>query len=399
MFERKSGRGDLRKLRYIAIDEFQDFSELFHRFVVAVRQQNPRVEFFCVGDDWQAINGFAGSDLKFFRNFASYFGEAHSFQISTNYRSPKSIVGVGNALMAGLGRPAVAYKTLPGQILLSDLAEFVPSLLEKQRHSGDVITPIVLRLVSKALTDNIDVVLLCRQNRLPWFVDYGKQGSNPLRSLERYQDMIRDYFPPEVRERITVSTVHKYKGREERMVIVLDAVARRYPLVHPDWIFSRILGESPEKIVEEERRLFYVALTRAEEHLVVVTERGSNSPFLNDIQHTMTLPKIDWDSFPVPGEKTRLVVKVGNQEFRGSAPTIAVRELLQAEGYRWQTTRWQGWAKSFPAAEFSVEILKTETWSATADGIEVRIFDDRDTLVARYIIDDGRWSKLQNSIS
>ncbi len=396
LFERKLGRGDVRKLRYVFIDEFQDFSELFHRLVSAMQRQNPHVEFFCVGDDWQGINGFAGSDPKFFRDFGDYFGASRRLSISTNYRSPRSIVGVGNALMAGRGAPAVARKPSSGQVLLSDLAEFEPSLLEKQRHSGDVITPIVLRLASKALEDGLDVVLLCRRNRLPWFVDDGGRGGAPHRNLERYLDIIRAYFPRRVRGRITISTVHKYKGREKPVVIVLDAVARSYPLLHPDWIFSRILGESLQKMVEEERRLLYVALTRAAERLVVVTERGSNSPFLNDIQRRMTLPKIDWATFPPVGGKTaRLVVKVGNQEFRGSAPTFAVRDVLRAEGYQWQTTGWKGWAKSFPAAGFSVGVLKAEKWAATADGIEVRVFNDYDTLVARYIVDGGRWNELE----
>lgn len=89
-----------------------------------------------------------------------------------------------------------------------------------------------------------------------------------------------------------------------------------------------------------------------------------------------------------------MVVKVGNQESRGSAPTFAVRDVLRAEGYQWQTTRWKGWAKSFPAAGFSVGVLKAERWATTADGIEVRIFNDRDTLVARYIVDGGQWDEL-----
>ncbi len=63
VFRRKTGTGDLKRLRYVFIDEYQDFSKLFHDLIQAVREQNPQAYFFCVGDDWQAINGFAGSDL------------------------------------------------------------------------------------------------------------------------------------------------------------------------------------------------------------------------------------------------------------------------------------------------------------------------------------------------
>ena len=59
-FSRKAGDGDLRRLRFLFIDEFQDFSELFHRLVEAIRAVNPGAQIFCVGDDWQAINRFSG---------------------------------------------------------------------------------------------------------------------------------------------------------------------------------------------------------------------------------------------------------------------------------------------------------------------------------------------------
>ena len=87
-----------------------------------------------------------------------------------------------------------------------------------------------------------------------------------------------------MKERISISTAHKYKGLEKPMVIVLDAVARSYPLIHPDWAFSRVLGDSPEKITKEERRLFYVALTRAIEKLVIITDGRSKSPFLEELE-------------------------------------------------------------------------------------------------------------------
>ena len=66
-FGRKSGSGDLKRVRYVLIDEYQDFSNLFYHLMQAIQGMNPGARFFCVGDDWQAINGFAGSDLHFFQ--------------------------------------------------------------------------------------------------------------------------------------------------------------------------------------------------------------------------------------------------------------------------------------------------------------------------------------------
>ena len=78
-FQRKSGSGDLKQIRFVMIDEYQDFSELFHRLMEAVREQNPRARFFCVGDDWQAINGFAGFRSSFLpKLWTAFRGCAHT---------------------------------------------------------------------------------------------------------------------------------------------------------------------------------------------------------------------------------------------------------------------------------------------------------------------------------
>ena len=399
-FQRKSGGGDLAALRYVCIDEFQDFSHLFYRLLVAVRRVNPSVELFCVGDDWQAINGFAGSDLRFFNRFEDHIGKSLQLYISTNYRSSKSIVAVGNALMSGLEKPACANKNAAGKVVVLDLNKFVPSWIEKERHPGDSITPAVCRLASTALAAGMDVVMLCRTNRLRTFVNYQDQAGGVERGLARYLDLVRSFFPNGLKERISISTAHKYKGLEKPMVIVLDAVARSYPFIHPDWVFSRILGDSLEKIAAEERRLLYVALARAADTLVIVTDGRNKSPFLEELERQMPLAAIDWAEYPpAKGMTTRLVVKIGNQERRGGVPTFAIKDLLQASGYQWQSSGWLGWAKSFPADGFRPETLKSEVWSKPADGVDVRIFDDTEALVARFLISDGKWNCVMDNLA
>lgn len=389
LFKRKSGNGDLRQLRYVCIDEFQDFSDLFYRLLSAIRKQNHEIELFCVGDDWQAINGFAGSDLRFFKDFEGYIGKSQRLNISTNYRSSKAIVSVGNALMYGQGNPATAHKNSRSQVLVAALNEFEPSLIEEEHHVRDKITPAVLRLVNKALTDGLDVVMLCRTNNLPWPVHYGDQGQDVEQSLIRFLALIRSFFSKGLKERISISTAHKYKGLEEQMVIVLDAVTGSYPLLHPDWIFSRILGDSLEKIIDEERRLLYVALTRAVERLVIITDESNKSPFLEELEKHQPLSVINWTHFPpVRYPTSRLIVKVGNQKRRGSSPTFDIKDRLKAAGYKWRTP---GWEKSFPAEGFSLETLKAEAWVGQADGIEVQISDDTETCIARYSVDEGKW--------
>ena len=373
--------GDVSALRFVCIDEYQDFSELFYRLLDAIRQRNPGVGLFCVGDDWQAINGFAGSDLRFFEEYEKYSGKSRRLPILTNYRSSEKIVAAGNALMDGLGEPATAHKSVPGTAFVCDLKQFKPTSVEEQCHPDDRITPAVVRLVGKALHQGLEVVLLCRRNRLP----------GPGQDLRDYLDLVRRLFPQNEKERIEASTVHRYKGRESSVVILLDVLADSFPLIHPGWVFARILGDSLDRIVKEERRLLYVALTRAVERLIIITESGQESPFLSELRAKRAVDEVEWSRFPpLPG---RLLVNVRNQEGRGNEPTYSIREDLKSGGYRWSPER-KEWSKCVPKDGFIVDGFKREKWSMAADGVEVLILDHTDTVVARYLVDGGKWRCL-----
>jgi DNA helicase-4 len=75
-------------------------------------------------------------------------------------------------------------------------------------------------------------------------------------------------------------TVHKSKGPEADHVIVLDAVRRRYPLLHSDEPLYRLFGKGYGSALEEERRLFYVACSRARKGLLLLTEKDNRSDFI-----------------------------------------------------------------------------------------------------------------------
>lgn len=394
VFRRKTGTGDLKRLRYVFIDEYQDFSKLFHDLIQAVREQNPQAYFFCVGDDWQAINGFAGSDLQFYRNFVQVFQPSRKLNLSTNYRSATSIVDIGNRLMQALGTPARAYKSLSGKVEIVNLGTFEPTQKELETHPGDSLTPAVLRLVNKAIKDNKDIVLLSRKNSLPWYVNYGERRSKSRKGpLDNFLQQVRSYLPETSRHKVTISTAHKYKGLEKTVVIVLDAVPRSYPLLHPDLMFTRIFGDSIERVVDEERRLFYVALTRAVEHLFILTETNNVSPFLEELNSRKTIPSLNWSDYPpLVSSRQRITVKVRNQDGRGGNGTYAIKDLLKAEGYNWNS-RLKAWCRTYPAQHFSIEqLLDNAVWISRAVGIEVQFYDEFEKILAIYRVDRGQWT-------
>src|SRR5256886_4739495 len=95
----EKGASSLPKFSHVLVDEFQDTSTAMARLVNALVRTN-HAHLFAVGDDWQAIYGFAGGDVDHVVNFESHFGPASRTMLDTNYRSPATIVEAGAALIA-----------------------------------------------------------------------------------------------------------------------------------------------------------------------------------------------------------------------------------------------------------------------------------------------------------
>src|SRR5947208_5575651 len=100
------------KFGHILVDEFQDTSAAMARLVNALIAAS-NAHLFAVGDDWQAIYGFAGGDVDHVVNFESHFGPATHSMLNVNYRSPAVVVEAGSALIAR--NP----KQIPKQIAIS----------------------------------------------------------------------------------------------------------------------------------------------------------------------------------------------------------------------------------------------------------------------------------------
>jgi DNA helicase-4 len=117
------------------------------------------------------------------------------------------------------------------------------------------------------------------------------------------------------------------------------------------------------------------------------------------LEREINLTTVKWAKYPpLRGLTTRLLIKVGNQERRSGTPTFAIKDLLKASGYQWQSTGWPGWAKTFPADGFRIDILKSEVWSKYAAGIDVRIFDETDRMVAQFLVDAGEWRCITDNL-
>jgi DNA helicase-4 len=123
-------------------------------------------------------------------------------------------------------------------------------------------------------------------------------------------------------------------------VIVWDADAYSYPLVHPSWFYSKVFGDSLEGILDEERRLLYVAITRAEDRLFILFD-GEISPFLKGIAAPF-LDKIDnyVRDAVIRERELQLIVSNG----------FDIKEALKTGGFRFNAID-KTWVKTVPYSE------------------------------------------------
>jgi DNA helicase-4 len=266
--------------------------------------------------------------------------------------------------MSGRGSLAKAERAEHGWVRFCNQSDFSPTPVEEERHSGDEITPAVLRQLRFLLDKGLDVVLLTRRNGVPWYINYESSLKRVNHQLDRFLAHIRSFLPEDDRGRVTISTVHKYKGLEKEAVIVLDASSRSYPLIHVNWIFLRIFGDRIDQIEDDERRLFYVALTRAQDSLAIMASSQDRSPFLDDVRSRMELREIQWQELkPVPSlDSPQLIIKVFD--------AYEVRDKLKKLNFRWNSDE-KFWWKGVMEEGFSYDALMSQPWAKQGYRVEV----------------------------
>ena len=254
--------GNIRRpYKYILVDEFQDISWSQAEMLRALLDQNPDCKLFAVGDDWQAICRFAGADISIMTNFRDEFGVAAEDQLTRNFRSNQGIVNVS-----------------------SNFVQKNPSQISKEIRAGDSVCEGVVHVVYYHLDEHVAPLVEAKLSEIETKDGCGK---NSVSILARYNRLFqplqsqlfkwqRSYSELEIR----CMTVHKSKGLEAEYVIVLgmNAGHNGFPCeIEDDPILKLVIPKADPFEFAEERRLFYVAFTRAKRK--VFFARATRSPF------------------------------------------------------------------------------------------------------------------------
>lgn len=244
--------------RVVLVDEFQDASHSRARLVRAL-VKNPGHFLFAVGDDWQSIYRFAGSDISAMTQFESTFGKGHVLRLERTFRSSQQL------------------SSLAGDFVMKN-----PSQLRKEvRSERSIASPVALALVD----GDAGVTSAIEQRLLELATGAEGDGRKSVRILGRYryeQDLVpRTRYPG---LDVSFQTVHSSKGLEADHVIIPGLSRGGFPSSKEDDPLLRLaLPEGDAFPHAEERRLFYVALTRARETVLLIARTGRESEFVTEL--------------------------------------------------------------------------------------------------------------------
>lgn len=253
--------------KYIIIDEFQDFSTSKFHLVKALCDQNPETKLFCVGDDWQSIFRFTGSDISLMTNFEDSYGFTRKNQLVVTNRFNNKIAVVSNKFI--LKNPHQIKKEVKSEKTIS--GEAVEILYKgKNSNTEQLLSEILNTLNREALgkKKKATVFLLgrYRHNKPDNFIKYKNQ----------YKNLLVEFL-----------TIHTSKGSEADYVIILDVLSGKYGIpsgVTDDPLLEIVLSKGDSYPHAEERRLMYVAMTRARHRVFIVTEDGKQSVFVLELE-------------------------------------------------------------------------------------------------------------------
>jgi DNA helicase-4 len=253
----------------VMVDEFQDASQARARLVSALINKPDRY-LFAVGDDWQSINRFAGADLAVMTDFESKFGKAATLKLETTFRCPQALCNIS-----------------------SQFVQKNPRQIKKQVRSphSDIENPV--RIVSVKEEEQIRTAVAARVAEIAAVnQDTGKRTKVYI--LGRYRHDVA-YSPQRFdssRVEVEFITVHSSKGLEADHVILprITSETLGFPSrVIDDPVLQLAMPGGDGFAYSEERRLFYVALTRARQTVTLVTVARKESSFITELARDFNL--------------------------------------------------------------------------------------------------------------
>lgn len=280
-------RGDKLEFKYIIVDEYQDISR--QRFNLTKELSKLcDAKIVAVGDDWQSIYAFSGSDVSLFTNFKETFGYGTLLKIVNTYRNAQEIIDIaGNFVQrntAQITKDLISPKHIKDPVIIETYTENV----DRKQYEGKggkfyLVGETVERIMKQIFNENpkSSILILGR---------YGFDARNLSKSAdfiynEKMGSVVSKTFSDFDYEYMTV---HKSKGLGYDNVIIINAMDAKFGFpsrIEDDPVLKFVVHEDDAIEFAEERRLFYVALTRTKNRVYIVTPQQRPSPFVRELVH------------------------------------------------------------------------------------------------------------------
>ena len=293
--------------KYVIVDEYQDISKARFNLLKAIVDKT-KAKLFCVGDDWQSIYRFAGSDISLFTGIEKYFGKTKILKIEKTYRNSQKLIDEASRFI--LQNPLQLKKSL-----LSDKKLDYPLVFWGFDDNPRNALQTIINKIALDFGTNSSVLLLGRTNydieiakNTGLFREIRKNGVDAL-------EFIQNPMLP-----IQFLSVHKSKGLEADNVILLNF--RNDKLGFPnqiidDPVLNFVLTNAEDYRFAEERRLFYVAITRTKNRTYVLVDNKNPSPFFKEFSESTSV------FFKSTGKRT--------SENQTKCPVCKTGDLLKVE--------------------------------------------------------------------
>lgn len=277
--------------RYVVVDEYQDTSVGRCRLVRAILK-NTGARLFCVGDDWQSIFRFAGSDLHLFTEFGEQFGRYVELKIENTYRNAQDLIDIAGKFVLSNSRqkpkslkssrrcpdPVVSFRYADGD------AKTLPFEI------GEALGKILNDIRKRAEKGQMEVLFLGRTNYDERLVRMAVDSSgHPIFSARGRGVFCADAYPS---FSFRFLTVHKAKGLEADEVILLNCANDQLGFpnqIADDPLLNLVMSKPDSYPFAEERRLFYVALTRTKNKTYLLVPKDSPSSFVDELEGTKSI--------------------------------------------------------------------------------------------------------------
>lgn len=234
--------------KYIIIDEFQDSSKIRLELIQSIMRYN-NIKVMCVGDDYQSIYRFAGSDIELFLNFNKYFKDSRIMCLKNTYRNSQELLFISN------------------KFICKNKYQFKKELFSNKRNK----LPIKIYFCNNKVMGLKKLINLCNK-------DYMIIGRNNV-DIKYYVEKDVDI------NSINYYTAHKSKGLESNDIILInltDNVMGFPSQIKNNRIINYLFDKDLYKY-DEERRLFYVAITRTKNNVYMLVDRNNMSVFVKEL--------------------------------------------------------------------------------------------------------------------